>query len=386
MLKLQDIDLQGKKVLLRTDINVPLVFDKIPARISSEARLISALPTIKYILSQCASLLIVSHLGRPKEGMFDEKLSLSPVAQRLSQLLDRDVHLVRDWQDPNFARAPLQMLENIRFAVGEKSNDSALANYLASLADVYVMDAFATAHRSHASTVGALAKSAIAVAGLQLLQEIEALDQVKHHSNKPLVAIVGGAKIAGKLELLEALSQRVDVLIVGGGIANTFLKAADQPIGASLYEPQLLPLARSIAKRCDIPLPQDALVVNDLNNNEYAETKLISEINADDIIGDIGAVTVQNYADIIGKANTIVWNGPLGIFEDERFSAGTFAIAKAVANSSGYTLAGGGDTIAALEQCGLEQELSYISTAGGAFLEYMADKPLPAIEALRACV
>jgi phosphoglycerate kinase len=384
--QMTDLDLRGKRVLIRADLNVPMEQGKI----TSDARIRASLPTIRQALDKgAAKVMVMSHLGRPKEGVYEEQYSLAPVAKRLEELLGRPVKLVKDWLDGSWQQEPgeVALLENVRFLPGEKADDPELGKKMAALCDVFVMDAFATAHRAEAST-HAVAKFAPEVcAGLLLMKELNALRQALEHPKRPLLAIVGGAKVSTKLGVLETLAQKVDQLIVGGGIANTFLAAQGLKIGKSLYEPELVPQAKRIleqakARGAEIPLPVDVVVAKELSPSAKAEVKAITQLAEDDLILDIGPKTAEHYAALIHSAGTIVWNGPVGVFEIDQFGAGTRKIAEAIAKSSAFSIAGGGDTLAAIEKYGVGEGIDYQSTAGGAFLEFLEGKKLPAVEIL----
>jgi phosphoglycerate kinase len=384
ILKMTNLDLAGKRVLIREDFNVPLQ----DGVISDDTRIRASLPGIKYALSKGARLLLVSHLGRPTEGQFDEKESLAPVAKRLSELLGNEVPLKRDWlegvaADPGKA----VLLENCRFNRGEKKNDYDLARKMAALCDIYVNDAFATAHRAEATTHGIAKYAPVACAGPLLSAELEALGNALEKPKRPLVAIVGGAKVSTKLTILAALARKVDQLIVGGGIANTFMLAAGMPIGKSLSEPDLVDEAKKVmaqikAQGGDVPLPSDIVVAKELSATAVATSKEAAQIAADDLILDIGRRTAARLTELLKRAGTIVWNGPLGVFEYDQFAAGTRAIAEAIASASAFSLAGGGETVAALAKFGVTDKIGYVSTAGGAFLEFLEGKKLPAVEIL----
>ena len=384
ILKMTDLDLAGKRVLIREDFNVPLQ----DGDIGDDTRIRSSLPGIKHALSKGARLLLVSHLGRPTEGQFDEKESLAPVAQRLSELLGRKVPLKRDWLDGAAAEpGTAVLLENCRFNKGEKKNDDGLARKMAALCDIYVNDAFATAHRAEATTHGIAKYAPVACAGPLLSAELAALGNALEKPKRPLVAIVGGAKVSTKLTILAELASKVDQLIVGGGIANTFMLSAGMPIGNSLSEPDLAAEAKKVmaqikAQGGDVPLPVDVVVAKELSATAAATTKDASQVAADDLILDIGPKTAAQLTGLLKQAGTIVWNGPLGVFEHDQFAAGTQAIAQAIASSSAFSLAGGGETVAALAKFGVMEKISYVSTAGGAFLEFLEDKKLPAVEIL----
>jgi phosphoglycerate kinase len=384
MKTLDQVELNGKRVLIRADLNVPIREGKV----TSSARIEAALPTIRQCVDGGAAVMVMSHLGRPEEGQFDEQFSLAPVAERLTELFGGMVELKRDWIDGvDVQPGQVVLLENVRFLKGEKANDEGLAKKMAALADVLVFDAFATAHRAQASTEGVIRQSELAVAGPLLAREIEALDKALANPRRPLVAIVGGAKVSTKLQVLEALIDKVDQLIVGGGIANTFLAAAGHRIGNSLYEKDLVDTARGLIERAEkkgatIPLPTDVLTAERFHQDAHASLRDVSRIHADEMILDIGPETAGRLAAIVRQAGTVIWNGPVGVFEFEAFHSGTQAIAHAVAACDGFTLAGGGDTIAAIEKYKVADRIDYISTAGGAFLEYVEGKALPAIVAL----
>jgi len=384
ILKMTDLDLAGKRVLIREDFNVPLQ----QGAISDDTRIRASLPGIRHALSKGARVLLVSHLGRPTEGQFDPKDSLAPVARRLSELLGAEVPLKRDWlggvtTEPGTA----VLLENCRVNPGEKKNDDALARKMAALCDVYVNDAFATAHRAEATTHGIAKYAPVACAGPLLWAELEALGKALQQPKHPLVAIVGGAKVSTKLTILAELARQVDQLVVGGGIANTFMLAAGMNVGKSLAEPDLVPEANKVmaqlqAKGGTVPLPVDVVVAKELSAGAAATTKDVGQIAADDLILDIGPKTAAALSGILKQAGTIVWNGPVGVFEHDQFAAGTRAVAQAVASSGAFSLAGGGETIAALAKFGVTDKIGYVSTAGGAFLEFLEGKKLPAVEIL----
>ena len=382
---MSDINLAGKKVLIREDLNVPVI-DGI---ITSDQRLQAALPTLERALRAGAAVMVMSHLGRPEEGRFDNRFSLEPIADYLKENLDYPVRFVSDYLDGvDVKPGELVVCENVRFNVGEKSNDAHLAKKLASLCDVFIMDAFGTAHRAQASTCGVAQYAPIAVAGPLLVKELEAIQQVLKAAQRPIVAIVGGAKISSKLSLLKQLVNKVDYLIPGGGIANTFLKAQGFEIGVSLYEPALLDEACSILqqakeKGCIIPLPTDVVVGKTFSENCPAYNKTLANVASDDMIMDIGPVTVSEYVSIINEAKTIIWNGPVGVFEFAQFAYGTRALAIAIAESDAFSVAGGGDTLAAVDLYGLNQQISYLSTGGGAFLECLEGNTLPAVAILQ---
>ncbi|WP_372484418.1 phosphoglycerate kinase [Stenotrophomonas sepilia] len=386
IVRMTDLDLSGKRVLIRQDLNVPIE----NGRITSEQRITASLPTLKRALEQGAAVMVTSHLGRPKEGVWSEADSLAPVAQRLSELLGRDVPLVRDWVDGvDVQPGQLVLLENCRMNVGEGKDDEALSKKYAALCDVFVMDAFGTAHRAQASTHGVIRFASVAAGGPLLMAELDALAQALDAPAKPLMAIVAGSKVSTKLELLANLVGKVDQLIVGGGIANTFIAAAGYNVGKSLYEPDLLDTAKKIvadakARGADIPLPVDVVTAKQFLPDVAAEVKAVDAVAEDDLILDIGPQTAAQYAQLIEKAGTVVWNGPVGVFEFESFSKGTEALARAIASSKAFSIAGGGDTLAAVDKFDIAGDVSYISTGGGAFLEFLEGKTLPAVAALDA--
>ncbi|HEL3736366.1 TPA: phosphoglycerate kinase [Stenotrophomonas maltophilia] len=386
IVRMTDLDLSGKRVLIRQDLNVPIE----NGRITSEQRITASLPTLKRALEQGAAVMVTSHLGRPKEGVWSEADSLAPVAHRLSELLGREVPLVRDWVDGvEVQPGQLVLLENCRMNVGEGKDDEALSKKYAALCDVFVMDAFGTAHRAQASTHGVIRFAPVAAGGPLLMAELDALAQALDAPAKPLLAIVAGSKVSTKLELLANLVGKVDQLIVGGGIANTFIAAAGYNVGKSLYEPDLLDTAKKIvadakARGADIPLPVDVVTAKQFMPDAVAEVKAVDAVAEDDLILDIGPQTAAQYAQLIDKAGTVVWNGPVGVFEFEAFSKGTEALARAIASSKAFSIAGGGDTLAAVDKFDIAQQVSYISTGGGAFLEFLEGKTLPAVAALDA--
>jgi len=386
IVRMTDLDLSGKRVLIRQDLNVPIE----NGRITSEQRITASLPTLKRALEQGAAVMVTSHLGRPKEGVWSEADSLAPVAERLSVLLGREVPLVRDWIDGvDVQPGQLVLLENCRMNVGEGKDDEALSKKYAALCDVFVMDAFGTAHRAQASTHGVIRFAPVAAGGPLLMAELDALGKALDAPAKPLLAIVAGSKVSTKLELLVNLVGKVDQLIVGGGIANTFIAAAGYKVGKSLYEPDLLDTARKIvadakARGADIPLPVDVVTAKQFLPDAVAEVKAVDAVAEDDLILDIGPQTAAQYAQLIAKAGTVVWNGPVGVFEFEAFSKGTEALARAIASSPAFSIAGGGDTLAAVDKFDIAQQVSYISTGGGAFLEFLEGKALPAVAALAA--
>jgi len=376
-----DLDLAGKRVLIREDFNVPVK----AGRVTSDARLRAALPTLRHALAADARVLVMSHLGRPVEGELDTDSSLAPVAERLAQLLGCSVPVIAEWRDGvDVAPGSIALLENVRCNRGEKKDDETLAKAYAGLCDVFVMDAFGTAHRAEASTHGVAKFAPIACAGPLLAGELDALGRALAHPARPLVAIVGGSKVSTKLTVLQNLADNVDQLIVGGGIANTFLAAAGKPVGKSLCEQDLIPVAVELMKKCRIPLPTDVVTATAFTETASAVVKRVDEVTADDMILDIGPETARCCAAILRSAGTIIWNGPVGVFEFDQFGGGTRAIAEAVAASAGFSIAGGGDTLAAVDKYGIADDVSYISTGGGAFLEYVEGKVLPAIAALEA--
>lgn len=377
-------ELNGKRVLMREDLNVPMKDGKI----TSEQRILAALPGIKLGIEAKAKVMVMSHLGKPAEGEFDPAFSLAPIAERLSQLLGQNVRLIKDWLGGvEVAPGEVVLFENVRFNKGEKKDNEDLAKKMAALCDVFVMDAFATAHRAQASTHGVGKFAPIACAGPLLEAELDALSRSCEKPEKPLLAIVGGSKVSTKIQLLESLLNKVDILLVGGGIANTFIAAAGFPIGKSLYEADFLPKAQeliAIAKQrgAEIPIPTDVVVAKELSETATAQIKKVADVAADDIILDIGPDTSKRLAELITKAKTIVWNGPVGVFEIDQFAAGTKAIASAIANSEAFSIAGGGDTLAAIDKFNISQKISYISTGGGAFLEFLQGDTLPAVAML----
>jgi phosphoglycerate kinase len=386
-IKLTDLELAGKRVLIRADLNVPVKNGKV----TSDARIAASMPTIEHCMKAGASVMVMSHLGRPKEGKVDEENSMQPIAENMSAKLGKKVRLIRDYlgKPLKVAAGEVVLLENVRFNVGEEKDDEALSKKYAALCDVFVMDAFGTAHRAQASTHGVGKFAPIACAGLLVAEELDALSKALAKPARPMVAIVGGSKVSTKLTVLEALSEKVDQLVVGGGIANTFLKAAGFPIGKSLCEDDLVDTAKALMKKmkargAGIPIATDVVVGKNFSENEPAVLKNASEVAADDMIFDIGPESAKVLANIISKAGTIVWNGPVGVFEFDQFGEGTRAVSMAIANASGFSLAGGGDTIAAIQKYDIYDKVSYISTAGGAFLEYLEGKTLPAVAMLEA--
>lgn len=379
MLTMQDISLQHKRVMIREDFNVPVEHGVV----TSDIRIQAALPTIQLALQQHAAVILLSHLGRPTEGHYEEQYSLAPVATRLGELLGQPVRLEKDWLNGiNIQPGEVVLCENVRFNVGENADDTELAKKMAALCDVFVMDAFATAHRAQASTHGIAKFANTACAGPLLAAEISALQKVMAHPARPLLAIVGGSKVSTKLDVLNSLKHIADKIIVGGGIANTFLAAAGFPVGKSLYEADLIPTAKALLTSIDIPLPIDVVTAKTFAADAQAEIKAVTEVSADDMILDIGPQTSRLYAGIIASSKTILWNGPVGVFEFPAFAAGTKTIAEAIAASNAFSVAGGGDTLAAIEKFQLDSKISYISTGGGAFLEYVEGKVLPAVKVL----
>ena len=384
IIKMTDLDLAGQRVLIREDLNVPVKDGKV----TSDARIRAALPTIEHALKASAKVMVMSHLGRPTAGQYEEKYSLAPVASHLSQLLGREVPLIKDWIDGVAVDAgAVVLLENVRFLPGEKKDDEALAQKMAKLCDIYVMDAFGTAHRAEASTHGVGKYAPISCAGPLLDAELTALGKALGNPARPLVAIVGGAKVSTKLTVLESLSQKVDKLIVGGGIANTFIAAAGYNVGKSLYEADLVDEAKRLSAAAkeqggDIPIPSDVVCSKEFSESAKATLKPVAEVADDDLILDIGPKTAAHFAEILKTAGTIVWNGPVGVFEFDQFAEGTKTLAQAIAESPAFSIAGGGDTLAAVDKYGIADRISYISTGGGAFLEFLEGKKLPAVAML----
>jgi phosphoglycerate kinase len=381
---MSDVELSGKRVLIREDLNVPVA----AGVVTSDARIRAALPTIKAALEENAAVMLMSHLGRPTEGQPEDEFSLRPVADHLGNLLEREVPLVKDWID-GVAVEPgsVVLLENVRFLEGEKKCDESLAKKMAALCDVFVMDAFGTAHRAQASTYGVGEHAAVACAGPLLAAELDALAQALDNPARPFVAIVGGSKVSTKLMVLDALADKVDTLIVGGGIANTFIAAAGHGVGKSLYEAEMLDTARELAANRDdraaIPVPSDVVCADEFSAEATAAAKSVDAVAADEMILDIGPQTAEQFAQILAKAGTIIWNGPVGVFEFDQFGKGTKALADAIAQSDAFSVAGGGDTLAAIDKYGVRDGISYISTGGGAFLEFVEGKTLPAVEMLQ---
>jgi len=384
-IKLTDLDLAGKRVLIRADLNVPVKDGKV----TSDARITASMPTVEHCMKAGAKVMLMSHRGRPQEGKADEENSMAPIAADMSAKLGKDVRLIKDYLDGDFdiTEGEVVLLENVRFNAGEKKDDEALAKKYAALCDVFVMDAFGTAHRAQASTHGAGKFAPTACAGLLLADELDNLAKALANPARPMVAIVGGSKVSTKLTVLEALSEKVDQLVVGGGIANTFLKATGNNVGKSLCEDDLVDTAKALiekmnARGASIPIAVDVVCGKQFDENEPAVLKDPGAVEDDDMIFDIGPKSAQELADIIGKAGTIVWNGPVGVFEFDQFGEGTKTVSMAIANSKGFSLAGGGDTIAAIQKYDIYDKVSYISTAGGAFLEYLEGKTLPAVAML----
>ena len=380
VLKMSDLDLKGKRVLIREDLNVPVK----EGQIKSDARLVAALPTLKLALEKGAAVIVCSHLGRPTEGEFSEENSLAPVAAYLGKALGRDVPLVKDYLNGvQVEPGQLVLLENVRFNVGEKKNADDLAKQYAALCDVFVMDAFGTAHRAEGSTHGVAKFAKVAAAGPLLAGELDALGKALGNPARPMAAIVAGSKVSTKLDVLNSLAQICDQLIVGGGIANTFLAAAGYKVGKSLYEADLVDTAKAIAAKVSVPLPVDVVVAKEFAETAQATTKSINDVADDDMILDIGPVSAQQFADLLKSAKTILWNGPVGVFEFDQFGEGTRTLAQAIADSDAFSIAGGGDTLAAIDKYGIGEKVSYISTGGGAFLEFVEGKVLPAVEVLQ---
>ena len=383
--RMTDQDLNGKRVLIREDLNVPLK----NGEISNDTRIKAALPTLQAALDAGAKVMVMSHLGRPTEGIVDQEHSLKPVATRLSELLGCEVPLVPNWVDGvDMGEHNIVLLENVRFNKGEKANSNELAEKMAALCDVYVMDAFATAHRAEASTCNVAKFAKVACAGPLLMNELDTIEKAIANPERPVAAVVGGSKVSTKLGLLESLLKKVDILIIGGGIANTFIAAEGHSVGKSLYEPDLIDEAERIvdyAKKhnIELPMPSDVIVADTLSDDAEAIEKPISQVDEDEKIFDIGSETIKDYSNLLNKAKTIFWNGPVGTFEFKPFTEGTQGIADALAHSDAFSIAGGGDTLAAIDVFGVADNISYISTGGGAFLAMLEGKPLPAVEALK---
>jgi phosphoglycerate kinase len=385
IVKLEELrNLTGMRMLIRSDLNVPMKNGKI----TDETRIYASVPTIEYAMTVGAKVMVMSHLGRPEEGVYDEKYSLAPIAEQLSKHLCRDVRLVKDWLNGVVvANGEVVLLENVRFNEGEEDNDDALARKMAALCDVFVMDAFGTAHRAQASTHGVAKYAPVACAGPLLWKELKALHTALKDPARPMVAIVGGSKVSTKLTVLESLSDVVDQLIVGGGIANTFIAAAGYNVGKSLHEPDLIPVAKRLSEKArargaEIPVPVDVVCAKEFSETAKGALKNVDQVAADDMIMDIGPKTAARLVEMLKKAKTIVWNGPLGVFEFDEFNAGTETLARAIAESPAFSLAGGGDTLAAIAKYGIENGITYISTGGGAFLEFLEGKTLPAVAML----
>ena len=375
-----DLDLSHKRLLIREDLNVPVN----NGVVTSDARINAALPTIKQALSQGAKVILMSHLGRPTEGQFEDQFSLQPVADTLSKKLGTPVQLVADWSNGiDVPEGQVALLENVRFNLGEKDNDDALSQAYAKLCDIFVMDAFGTAHRAQASTHGVAKFAPIACAGPLLANELNALETALATPAQPVGAIVGGSKVSTKLMVLETLADKVDQLIVGGGIANTFLAAAGYPVGKSLYEPDLIPAAKALMSKVNIPLPTDVVVGKEFSETAAARIVSVDAVESDDMIFDIGPESSSQLAEIIKTLGTIIWNGPVGVFEFDQFAEGTKSLSLAIAESDGFSIAGGGDTLAAVDKYEIADQVSYISTGGGAFLEYVEGKELPAVALLK---
>ncbi|MGB4859709.1 MAG: phosphoglycerate kinase [Dokdonella sp.] len=384
IVRMSDLDLSGQRVLIRQDLNVPI--DN--SEITSDLRIQASLPTLRIALEKNAAVMVMSHLGRPKEGEWSEENSLAPVAKRLAELLGRDVPLIANWVDGvEVEPGQIVLLENCRMNQGEAADLDELSKKYAALCDIFVMDAFGTAHRAQASTHGVIKFAPIAAGGPLLMAEIDALAKALDTPARPLLAIVAGSKVSTKLALLESLVGKVDQLIVGGGIANTFIAATGNGVGKSLYEHDLIPTANRIiaaaqARNADVPIPSDVVVASEFNADAKATVKAVSDVGEDDMILDIGPETARRYAELIAKAGTIVWNGPVGVFEFDAFGHGTETLARAIADSPAFSIAGGGDTLAAVDKYGIADQISYISTGGGAFLEFLEGKDLPAVVAL----
>lgn len=380
-----DLDLAGKRLLIRQDLNVPVK----NGEVTSDIRIQASVPTIEKALEAGAAVIVMSHLGRPEEGVYDEESSLKPVAERMASLLGKPVRLEKDWLDGvQVAPGEVVLCENVRFNVGEEKNSDQLGQKMAALCDVFVMDAFGTAHRAQASTHSVAKFAPVVCAGPLLASELDALGKALETPSKPLIAIVGGSKVSTKLTVLKSLSEKVDQLIVGGGIANTFIAAAGYSVGKSLYEPDLIDEAKSLIAAArqagsDIPIPVDVVCAKEFSDTAAATVKAVADIAEDDLVLDIGPETARQYAELLKSAGTIVWNGPVGVFEIEQFSHGTQALAQAIADSAAFSIAGGGDTLAAIDKFGINDGVSYTSTGGGAFLEFLEGKELPAVAVLK---
>jgi len=383
--RMVDLDLSGKRVLIRQDLNVPVK----NGQVTSDIRIQASVPTIEHALAAGAAVMLLSHLGRPVEGQYDEASSLKPVAERLSLLLGKPVRLEKDWLGGvTVSPGEVVLCENVRFNAGEEKNNDELGQKMAKLCDIFVMDAFGTAHRAQASTHSVAKFAPIVCAGPLLASELDALGKALETPAKPLIAIVGGSKVSTKLTVLKSLSEKVDQLIVGGGIANTFIAAAGFPVGKSLYEADLLDEAKRLIAAAklagsDIPIPVDVVCAKEFSETAVATIKKVQDVEADDLILDIGPDTAKHYAELIKSAGTIVWNGPVGVFEIEQFSHGTQSLATAIAESTAFSIAGGGDTLAAIDKYGINDQVSYTSTGGGAFLEFLEGKELPAVAILK---
>jgi phosphoglycerate kinase len=378
--QMTELDLNQKRVLIREDLNVPIK----EGVVTSDARIRAALPTIKMAIDQGAEVILMSHLGRPTEGQFETQYSLQPVAKDLSSKLGVEVQLITDWSNGfDVPKGQVALLENVRFNKGEKANDDALSQAYAKLCDIYVMDAFGTAHRAQASTHGVAKFAPVACAGPLLANELNALETALATPAEPVGAIVGGSKVSTKLMVLETLADKVDQLIVGGGIANTFLAAAGYPVGKSLYEPDLIPAAKALMSKVNIPLPTDVVVGKEFSETAEARVIAVEDVESDDMIFDIGPKSSGQLAEIIKTLGTIIWNGPVGVFEFDQFAEGTKTLSLAIAESAGFSIAGGGDTLAAVDKYEIADQVSYISTGGGAFLEYVEGKELPAVALLK---
>ena len=378
--QMTELDLNQKRVLIREDLNVPIK----EGVVTSDARIRAALPTIKMAIDQGAEVILMSHLSRPTEGQFEAQYSLQPVANDLSSKLGVEVQLITDWSNGfDVPKGQIALLENVRFNKGEKANDDALSQAYAKLCDIYVMDAFGTAHRAQASTHGVAKFAPIACAGPLLANELNALETALATPAEPVGAIVGGSKVSTKLMVLETLADKVDQLIVGGGIANTFLAAAGYPVGKSLYEPDLIPAAKALMSKVNIPLPTDVVVGKEFSETAEARVVAVEDVESDDMIFDIGPKSSSQLAEMIKTLGTIIWNGPVGVFEFDQFAEGTKTLSLAIAKSAGFSIAGGGDTLAAVDKYEIADQVSYISTGGGAFLEYVEGKELPAVALLK---
>ena len=380
--RMEELDLRGKRLLIREDLNVPIA----QGAVANDARIAAALPTLKAALAQGARVILMSHLGRPREGRFDPAFSLLPVAARLSDLLGEPVPLLADLQAAETSSARIALLENVRFLKGEKADDESLARRLAGLADIFVMDAFATAHRAQASTHGVARFAPVACAGPLLANELDALARALSNPRRPLLAVVGGSKVSTKLRVLDKLASLADGIVAGGGIANTFIAAAGHRTGGSLVETDLLEVAAGLAQRVEIPLPVDVMVGKRIGRHETAIVRALDEVGDDEMILDIGPETARRWKELLAAAGTILWNGPVGVFEYDQFGEGTRVLAEAIAESGAFSVAGGGDTLAAIDKYGVRDGISYISTGGGAFLEFVEGKTLPALHAVAVLI